>query len=534
MAFPSRAYPHGNLDTVQAANPIEKLILYRLLKLLHLNIQFIFVFDGMNRPRGKRGKHGGGGIQWKEITPLKSLLKQLGVAQHIAPGEAEVECAALQRHGVVDAVWSEDSDCLMFGCTTQIRDFREGGKKSETKVRVYRAEAVKETCGLDREGLVAFAVLNGGDYDITGLKGCGPKLAIQAVRRGMGKSLCDAVEKRIGMGSWRSELVEFLREHRKPLEIPPNYPSMDKVRLYYKPLVSDLHQLENLNALRTGWDLEINEAKLREHLRDFFNFFTKEYMKHITPVLLARLLVHVQPEVRALSNRCDIQPAKRSKKEIEEAAAGSRKISFKATEVTHIDIGKSITGDLEMGRQKTGPLYDPEERIECELLDVVLRRTFPCRDFTFSAPPGQKRKGIEGPKRNDVRSNISPQNARQKKRKSDVGLSDDSQGPLTACTGNEQPRKKPRHRSKHKKEENMFTTGINEINLKNLGTDQMLRELTPGSDLPDIDSIFRKNLVALAPAEATTHSLVLAPRIGAVTQTSTSASKADIIDLPDD
>lgn len=253
---------------MQAAHPREKLILYRLLKLLRLNIQFVFVFDGPNRPRGKRGKHGGGGIQPKEITLLTNLLRQLGVAQHTAPGEAEAECAALQRHGYVDAVWSEDCDCLMFGCTILIRDFREGGKKSDTKVRIYQAEAMKEKLGLDREGLVAFAVLNGGDYDTIGLKGCGPKLAIRAARSGIGKLLCDALERGNGLGHWQLELVEYLKKQQSCLEIPQAYRSADRVRLYYRPLVSEPYQLASLNSMRNGWSLEIDETKLREHLRD--------------------------------------------------------------------------------------------------------------------------------------------------------------------------------------------------------------------------------------------------------------------------
>lgn len=43
----------------------------------------------------------------------KQLLKQIGIPFHIAPGEAEAECASLQRSGIVDAVSGEDVDtCL--------------------------------------------------------------------------------------------------------------------------------------------------------------------------------------------------------------------------------------------------------------------------------------------------------------------------------------------------------------------------------------------------------------------------------------
>ncbi|KAL9075438.1 MAG: hypothetical protein Q9157_004017 [Trypethelium eluteriae] len=495
--------PYGKSDTVQAGNLIEKLILYRLLKLLRLNIQFLFVFDGANRPRGKRGKHGGGGVQWKEITLLKNLLKQLGVAQHMAPGEAKAECAALQRHGVVDTVWSEDCDCLMFGCTTLIRDFREGGKKSETKVRIYRAELVKEKVRLDREGLVAFAMLNGGDYDSTGLRGCGPKLAIQAARRGLGQSLCDALDQGISMGRWRSELVEFLREQRKPLEIPPNYPSVDKARLYHRPLVSRPHQLTDLNCLRNGWDLEIDEANLREHLRNHFNFFTKEYMKHITPVLLARSLASADPGGRAFVHRYDVQPAKRSKKETEEAAKSSTKISFKPAEVTCIDVGESVAMDLGMERQRKDPPYDPDERVECELLNVILKRAFPNQDF--NAPPIKQRKNAKKKYGDDPNSkgwNIKSQNKDRNKRKSsELHSSDDLDRLVEKEPRQDRPTKRPRGRRKESDITAKALADRDETTLQSLDVDQAVRDLSPGSDLPDLDDLLHDApvLVPLSP-----------------------------------
>lgn len=89
----------------------------------------------------------------------------------------------------------------MFGAGVVIRDHRvakakkdEGsvnGNKAHTKksgdlVRVYRMDDVERTLGLDREALVCFALLNGGDY-ASGLRGCGPKQAMAAARSGLGK-----------------------------------------------------------------------------------------------------------------------------------------------------------------------------------------------------------------------------------------------------------------------------------------------------------------------------------------------------------
>ena len=540
--------PYDMLDSVQSANPIEKIILYRLLSLLRLNIEFIFVFDGPRRPRGKRGKHGGGGVQWKEIALLKNLLKQLGVAQHIAPGEAEAECAALQRHGVVDAVWSDDCDCLMFGCSTLIRDFREAGKKSRTKVRVYHAEVIRETLGLDREGLVAFAVLNGGDYDTTGLRGCGPKLALRAAKTGIGKSLCAAMEYGLGLSAWKSELADFLRLQRKPLEIPPAYPSAEKVRLYYKPLVSGDYQLAHLNGLRNGWNREIDEAKLREHLREYFNFSTKEYVKHITPVLLARSMLYASLERRALIGNTDMQAAKRSKKEIEEFTASTKKISFKATEITCVDLRESVAKDLEMERQKKGPPFDPESRVECEFLDVVLKHAFPHRDFTTA--PTRKRKSIKSRQNREANSDDSPPERPRKRKSWEANAVDDCDQCPKADTGNKRQRKEPRKLTDncHSQETTQATADVAVIDLQICDLDGALEERLSSPDLPDLDSASRTPR-ALAPLSLnasprrlkdvklpglTTESRATVAAFGHLIRKDVKTSVVDFIDLTND
>ncbi|GME25715.1 Flap structure-specific endonuclease [Neofusicoccum parvum] len=144
-----------------AANPVEKAIIFRILKLLKLNIRLLFIFDGPSRP-WKKGKTAGM-IKFKDIALLRRVLDLLRVPHHRAPAEAEAECARLQQEGIVDAVWSEDSDSLMFGCTFLIRNYRDKdkNKKSDTHVRVHRARDILEQKKLDREGLVLFAMLSG-------------------------------------------------------------------------------------------------------------------------------------------------------------------------------------------------------------------------------------------------------------------------------------------------------------------------------------------------------------------------------------
>lgn len=93
------------------ANPNEKQIFWRVLQLMRLNCQLVFVFDGLKRPckRGRipriRPAH--------ETVLYKEMLEKLGIPIHTAPAEAEAECAELYKLGIVDAVWSDDGDCLV-------------------------------------------------------------------------------------------------------------------------------------------------------------------------------------------------------------------------------------------------------------------------------------------------------------------------------------------------------------------------------------------------------------------------------------
>ncbi|THX71568.1 hypothetical protein D6D08_05482 [Aureobasidium pullulans] len=128
---------------VPEANPIEKAILWRVLKLMRMNIQPIFIFDGPSRP----WKRGGvaGRIDWKKIDLLRKTLDHLKVPHRRAPAEAKAECARLNELGIVDAVWTDDGDALMFGAKVLIKEHREGktAKKSDNLVRIYRADKLR-------------------------------------------------------------------------------------------------------------------------------------------------------------------------------------------------------------------------------------------------------------------------------------------------------------------------------------------------------------------------------------------------------
>ncbi|TGO53628.1 hypothetical protein BCON_0120g00250 [Botryotinia convoluta] len=310
---------------VPPANPNEKNIFYKILKLLKLNIQLIFVADGSNRPKEK---YGGQSPWYKYLSQddklLKNTVTSLGVTWHEAPGEAEAECAALQSRGVIDAVWTEDSDAFMFGCTSLIRFChvkkpkvkRPGNNQDwvnesdETRREVdldniilYRADKIqKQFPGLTQDGLVLFAVLKGGDYSKDGksLTNCGAALALQiaTAKEGFGEDLCNASHAQFP--AWRNRLRKYLTSINKRIDVPDNFPDTRIVRLYNKPLVSSERITSDIGKF---WNPSFDEIELQRFIAPIFNFWVAEYIKYIIPILLVRSLASTQPGQEA-SNNC--------------------------------------------------------------------------------------------------------------------------------------------------------------------------------------------------------------------------------------
>ncbi|KAL9015930.1 MAG: hypothetical protein Q9185_006698 [Variospora sp. 1 TL-2023] len=284
------------------SNPALRTLYYRLIRLLSLSISPLFVFDGPNKPPFKRNVMTGSlGAQLPNFI-MKQLLDVFGFPYHTAPGEAEAECALLQKEGIVDAVLSEDVDTMMFGCTVHLRNWSAEnvrGNKSPTHVNMYKAEDTKRgKSGLDSEGMILIALMSGGDYIPAGVPGCGIKIACEAARAGFGRDLCRLPKKDVvTWKQWRERLQYelrvnesgFFRTRHKALAIPEGFPDRKVLRYYTDPAVSTPQQL---NRLRDGikWDGSINIPGLRHFVADAFEWQNlsgaKKFVRTLAPALL--------------------------------------------------------------------------------------------------------------------------------------------------------------------------------------------------------------------------------------------------------
>ncbi|KAL9094084.1 MAG: hypothetical protein Q9165_003499 [Trypethelium subeluteriae] len=292
------AFPGGT-------NPALRTFFYRLLRLLSLSIHPLFVFDGPNKPPFKRNKRTGQNFASVPDFLAKQLLQQFGFPYHRAPGEAEAECALLQRKGVVDAVLSEDVDTLMFGSGITIRNWSPELKSNgtPTHVNVYDAQSIKTgPSELDPTGMILIGLMSGGDYTPQGIPGCGPKTACEAARAGFGAQLCEIPRRdKSAIRAWRDKLAHELktneskhfRQKHKSVQIPEDFPSLDVLGYYTHPAISDDAAIEKLqDSIR--WDQDMDLPALRTFTAEAFDWTklqgAKHFIRNLAPTILRKEL----------------------------------------------------------------------------------------------------------------------------------------------------------------------------------------------------------------------------------------------------
>ncbi|GAD96789.1 rad2-like endonuclease [Paecilomyces variotii No. 5] len=275
-------------------NPELRTLFYRLLKFLALPVHPLFVYDGRHKPPFKRGKAVGGRSYGSApiIGLSKTLIDLFRFPRHDAPGEAEAECARLQKAGVVDAVMSNDVDALMFGSSLTVMNFskeKSSGTGAATHITCYRTceeEGMPKNVPLDSDAMVLFALLSGGDYLPSGVPKCGSKLAAEIARAGFGSDLLDILrsgdaDAEARLGEWRARLQYELDENEsgyfqtkhKAVKIPETFPDKEILSYYANPVVSSDEELEVLRRrLADAWDHEIDALELRMFASDFLDW----------------------------------------------------------------------------------------------------------------------------------------------------------------------------------------------------------------------------------------------------------------------
>ncbi len=195
-------------------------IFYRITRMLESGITPVFVFDG-KPPEFKKGtqeerkrikeaaqekleeavREGDQAKirlyaqQTSKVTEgmldeARKLLDAMGIQYVNSPSEGEAQASYMNRKGLVYACGSQDWDSLLFGSSMLLRNLASTGRRKlpgkETYVKV-NPEMVDlfsalSDLSINQEQLITLGMLVGTDYNPGGIKGLGPKKALEMVR----------------------------------------------------------------------------------------------------------------------------------------------------------------------------------------------------------------------------------------------------------------------------------------------------------------------------------------------------------------
>ncbi|KAL0571486.1 Rad2 nuclease [Marasmius crinis-equi] len=221
------------VKSIHSASALE--IFFKTLCLLSAApVSLLFVFDGPNRPKIKRGV--------KVITDNDPVLyrqalkfiRAFSYRSTMAPGEADCLLAALAKNKVIDGVISDDSDMIFLGIPLVFRKLR-GPNSKDIRYQVYTPKSVQDATGLTRGGLVLTALLSGSDHD-DGVDGCGIKTAIDIAKNtALGEELLE-------YASLYAETPDYLDESldawRNSLRLQISFNPRGKLNKHY-PTISE-------------------------------------------------------------------------------------------------------------------------------------------------------------------------------------------------------------------------------------------------------------------------------------------------------
>jgi Holliday junction resolvase YEN1 len=363
------------------------------------------------------------------------MLRCFGIPYHEAPGEAEAECARLQVLGVVDAVWSQDSDCIMFGCNLWIHDDRVAKEKGNTNrakdktkknaktVLVVRSRSLEEQCGLDREGLVLFAMLVGGDYQASGLRGCGVAAAMHAIKAGLGHDLCSCKSQQ-DCRMFSARLYDFFRTtpRLRHIDIPSDFPDFKILQKYNSPKVSSDEALRNSPRLDLSSVRSIQELKLLKVTSSRFNIWGRKYMDWVGPILLTRSLAN-RDSTLAREVVHSIKLTKRRPNKTDDLLpprSFERKLTFSPFSVTSLQRSDFEGERLGYWDGKIDVSFDADHRVECEIPDYWLQKVLPNEVLEPPAPEPKRRSPKRKRQTGDEVQTAEPSVATKRGRKAKV------------------------------------------------------------------------------------------------------------------
>eukprot|EP00727_Mastigamoeba_balamuthi_P008212 m51a1_g4011 putative flap endonuclease-1 (388) ;mRNA; r:556941-558485 len=237
-------------------------------------------------------------VSKEQNEDVKRLMRLLGVPIVEAPCEAEAQCAAMARAGLVWATATEDMDALTLGTPILLRhmNFAESRKMP---IAEYHLDSILAGLAMSMDQFIDLCILLGCDYCDT-IRGIGRKRAVELIKK-------------------HGSIEEVLKniDHKK-YQVPENWPYQDARELFRRPEVTDPATIE------LKWS-DPDEAGLVEYLVKEKNFSEERVAAGIAKLKKARST--------SVQGRLDsfFKPVAPSPAAAEAAAAASRKRKIEET-----------------------------------------------------------------------------------------------------------------------------------------------------------------------------------------------------------
>ncbi|KAG1667834.1 Flap endonuclease GEN 1 [Nymphon striatum] len=189
-----------SMSKINVANVHLRNLFHRTVILLHHQVNLIFILEGtvpklkyevfderiVRNSTNTENKESGSSVEIPRRSQFNAILREceqmltlLGCHCIKGAGEAEALCALLDLHGLVDGCITDDIDAFLYGAKVVYRNFT---LKKCAGMQKYCYEAMENKLQLNREKLVALAVLIGCDYLPKGVPGVGIEKAVKLVK----------------------------------------------------------------------------------------------------------------------------------------------------------------------------------------------------------------------------------------------------------------------------------------------------------------------------------------------------------------
>lgn len=192
-------------------------------------------------------------INEKHINDVCKLLHMIGVPYILPYGEAEAQCAALNKARKVYATATNDWDALVFGTPRMLIDF----SNKKRVIEVDHAEMLR-ILGITHEQFVDIAILLGNEY-YPGIKGIGPENVLYEYKKANYNIL--NVVKNIKNANEQCNYHSF----QPTYEIPQNFvENIQTIRNYY--LSADIVDPNNITIKWSRPDyIGLKQFMVNEH-----------------------------------------------------------------------------------------------------------------------------------------------------------------------------------------------------------------------------------------------------------------------------